>query len=228
MFIGGTAMLALNIYSLICACIGFSYGLIILLKYDKTPPLYFKLLVFAIASQVFTRAFYTVALLCYGDEPKKIFNIGFLGFGTFFMFIYFVNVGEIDNLVDPHKKRFTKYRLIPVILPTVELIISLIAAFSDHASLSIRFIYVLLSLFAGSAGYFNLKHLIIFDVKGGKIDSIRKFNLMCIVFEILILSEVGLYCYNLENLTIVAEILIGIMYIIFLPVLYKGVKKWNQ
>ncbi len=73
-----------------------------------------------------------------------------------------------------------------------------------------------------------MKHLIIFDVKGGKVDSIRKFNLMCIIFEILILSEVGLYCYNLENLTVVAEVLIGIMYVIFLPILYKGVKKWNQ
>ncbi len=221
-------MLALNIYSLVCACIGCGYGISILLKYKKTPPLYFKLLVFAIASQVFTRAFYTVALLCYGDEPKTIFNIGFLGFGTFFMFIFFVNVGAIDSLVDSKKKRFTKYRLIPVILPTAELVIALIALFSNHASLSIRIIYILLSLLAGAAGYFNLKHLIIFDIKDGIVDSIRKFNLICILLEILILSEVGLYCYSLENLTIVAEILIGILYVLFLPILYKGVKKWNQ
>lgn len=222
-------MLALNIYSLVCAGIGLTYGLIAILRYkQKTAPLYFKLLTFAMASQFFTRSFYTVVMLCYGNETRKIFNIGFLGFATFFMFIFFINVGEIDDLVDKEKKRFASYRLIPVILPVAELAVSLVAFFSDNASLSVRVIYVLLSLLAGLAGYFNLKHLIIFDEKGGKIDSIRKFNFICIVFEILILAEVGLYCVNLENLIMADEILIGILSVIFLPVLHKGVSKWNQ
>ncbi len=220
-------MLAVNIYLLLCACIGFTYGLVVMFRYKQRPPLYFKLLVFAIASQVFTRAFYTVTLLCYNDEPKKIFNIGFLGFATFFMFIYFVNIGEIDDLVDTKKKRFTKYRLIPVLLPTAELAISVAAFFLYNGSLSIRIIYILLSLLAGLSGYFNLKHLIIMDEKGGKVDCIRKFNFICIVFELLILAEVGLYCLSLESLIVADEIMIGILYVAFLPILYREVQKWN-
>lgn len=218
-------IIIINIYLLICACIGLIYGLVAM--YKKKQPLYFKLMVFPIACQVFSRAFYTITLLCYGELPNT-FNIGFLGFATFFLFLYLPNAGAIDNLVDEKRERFTKYRLIPLIIPIFELAISVAALFFDYVSISVRVFFVILSFFAGLAGYFNMKHLIIPDVEDGIIKSIRKFNFVCIIFEILTLAEVGLYCFNLQSPIIFIQALLGIFYIVFLPFLNKEAKQWTQ
>ncbi len=214
-----------NIYLLVCSCVGLFYGLAVM--YKKKPPLYFKLMVFPIACQVFSRAFYTITLLCYGELPGT-FNIGFLGFATFFLFLYFPNVGAIDNLVDEKEKRLSKYRLIPIIVPCFELAVSVASFFYGYAQLSVRIFFVVLTLFAGLAGYFNMKHLIIPDIEGGIISSIRSFNFVCLILEILSVAEIGLYCFNVQSPIIVVQALLGIIYISFLPFLYKETKKWIQ
>lgn len=215
----------INIYLLVCACIGLIYGLTAM--YRKKQPLYFKLMVFPIACQVFSRAFYTITLLCYGELPST-FNIGFLGFATFFLFLYFPNVGTIDNLVDEKKERFTKYRMLPIIVPTLELAVAIVAFFFDYAQLPVRIFFIILTLFAGLAGYFNMKHLIIPDVEDGIINSLRRFNLVCLIFEVLSLSEIGLYCFDLQSPVIFVQALLGVFYIAFLPFLSKEARKWIQ
>ncbi len=215
----------INIYMLVCACIGFIYGLTAL--YRKKQPLYFKLMVFPIACQLFSRAFYTITLLCYGELPNT-FNIGLLGFATFFLFLYLPNVGTMDNLVDEDKKRFAKYSIIPLVIPIAEVIISVMSLYVDYVSFSVRISFVVLSLFSGLAGYFNLKHMIIPDVEDGIVKSLRKFNFVCILFEITALSEVGLYCFDFQKPIVFVEILLGIFFIGFLPFLNKETKKWIQ
>ncbi len=218
-------IIVINIYLLVCACIGLIYGLTAI--YKKKQPLYFKLMVFPIACQVFSRAYYTITVLCYGELPSA-FNVGFLGFATFFLFLYLPNVGTLDNLVDEKKERFTKYRLIPITVPTLELAISVAAFFYGYAQLSVRIFFIVLTLFAGLAGYFNMKHLIIPDVEDGIINSIRNFNLVCLIFEFVSISEIGLYCFNIQTPIVVIQALLGIFYIAFLPFLNKETKKWIQ
>ena len=214
-----------NIYLLACSLIGLGYGLVLLYKNKQS--LYFELMIFPIACQVFSRTYYTVLLLCYEEIPIT-FNVGYIGLATFFLFLFLPNIGVIDNLVDEKNKSFKKYRLIPIIIPAFELIVSLAALFLGYASLSVRIYFIIMSLLAGLAGYFNVKHLIIPDVEGGIIESIRKFNLFCVIFELFALAEVGLYCFNLSGATIVVDALLGIFYIIFLPFLNKETQKWIQ
>ena len=215
---------AINIYLFICACAGLIYGLTA--TYRKKQPLYFRLMIFPIACQLFLRAFYIVTLLCYGELPDG-FNIGFLGFAAFFLFLYLPNVGAIDNLLDEEDRGYAGYRLLALILPAAELALAVFALSYDAVSLDVRISYAVLLLLAGLAGYFNLKHLIIPDVEGGIIRALRSFNALCLAMELLTLAEVGFYCCSLRT-PVVIQALLGILYIVFLPLLNKETKKWIQ
>ncbi len=213
-----------NIYLFICACAGLIYGLTA--TYRRKQPLYFRLMIFPIACQVFLRAFYIVTLLCYGELPDG-FNIGFLGFAAFFLFLYLPNVGAIDHLLDEEDRGYAKYRLLALILPAAELVLAVLALCYDGAALDVRISFAVLLLLAGLAGYFNLKHLIIPDVEGGIIRALRSFNAMCLALELLTLAEVGLYCVSFSS-PVVIQALLGVLYVVFLPLLNKETKKWIQ
>lgn len=218
------AAVTVNIYLLICACIGLTYGLIIMFK--KKQPMYFKLLSFPLACQVFSRAFYIITLLCYGELPDT-FNIGLLGFAAFFLFLYLPNVGVMDHLLDESEKGFKKYRFLSLIIPAIEFAVSVAGLLYDSISISIRISFFVLSVFAGMAGYFNMKHLLFPDVEGGIVRTLRRFNFVCLVLEILTLVEVGLFCFELQN-PVVIQVILGIFYVTFLPLLNKETKKWIQ
>lgn len=213
-----------NIYLFICACAGLIYGLTA--AYRKKQPMYFKLMIFPIACQAFSRAFYITTLLCYGEMPDT-FNIGFLGFAAFFLFLYLPNVGAIDSLLDTSNKGCAKYKLLALVIPAAELAAAIGAMFSERVSISIRISFLVLSLLAGLAGYFNLKHLLVLDVEGGIIRTLRRFNFLCIVLELLTLAEVGIVCFRHQS-PIVIQALLGIIYVVFLPLLNKETKKWIQ
>lgn len=224
--IGGDYLkpIIINIYLLVCACIGLAYGLTAL--YKKKQPMYFKLMIFPIACQVFSRAYYTVALLCYGELPDT-FNIGLLGYAAFFLFMYLPNIGALDTLVDEQNENIIKRRLISLIIPTAEVVVSTVAMFTCNAAISLRISFVVLAVLAGFAGYFNMKHLIVADVENGIIRSIRKFNLLSLVVEILTLAEIGLYCFGYRT-PVVIQALLGILYVVFLPFLDKEAQKWTR
>ncbi len=217
-------VIIINIYLLICSCIGLTYGLMAL--YKKKQPLYFKFMVFPLACQVFSRAFYTITLLCYGELPDT-FNLGLLGFVAFFLFMYLPNVGALDILVDEQNENLVKTKLISFTVPIIEIAVAVAAMFVDNVSISIRISFFVLSAFAGFAGYFNVKHLLASDVEGGIIRSIRKFNILSLILEIFTFAEIGLRCFGYQT-PLAIQVLLGILYIIFLPFLNKEVQKWTQ
>lgn len=217
-------LIIINIYLLVCACIGLAYGLTAL--YKKKQPMYFKLMIFPIACQAFSRAYYTVVLLCYGELPDT-FNIGLLGYAAFFLFMYLPNIGALDILVDERNENTAKHRLISLIIPTTEVAVSVVAMFADDIAISIRISFMVLSILAGFAGYFNMKHLIVTDVENGIIRSIRKFNALSLIVEILTLAEIGLYCFGYRT-PVVLQALLGILFVVFLPFLDKEAQKWTR
>lgn len=215
----------MSVYLLICAGIGLCFGLITM--YGKKRPLYFKLMIFPVACQFFTRAFYAITVLCYGSIPDT-FNLGMFGFASFFLFLYLPNVGAIDSLTDEKRLKTAKYRLIPAIVPTAEAAFAAAALVFGKAALSVRISFAAVSLIAGFAGYFNVKHLIIPDIENGIIRTIRKFNLVCLLLEILTLAELGLCCFELQTPVIYVQAVLGIFCIAFLPLLNREVKQWTQ
>ena len=214
----------INIYLLVCACVGLVYGLTAL--YKKKQPMYFKLMIFPIACQTFSRAYYTVALLCYGELPDT-FNVGLLGYAAFFLFMYLPNIGALDILVDEQNENIIRRRLISLIIPTIEAAVAVVVLLAGSASLSIRISFMVLSALAGFAGYFNMKHLIVADVENGIIRSIRKFNLLSLILEILTLTEIGFGCFDYGT-PVVIQALLGILFVVFLPFLNKEAQKWTR
>ena len=214
----------INIYLLVCACIGLAYGLTTL--YKKKQPMYFKLMIFPIACQAFSRAYYTVVLLCYGELLDE-FNIGLMGYAAFFLFMYLPNEGALDILADEQGEKLVKHRLISSIVPAAELAVSVVALLVGSASISIRIFFVALSVLAGFAGYFNVKHLIADDVENGIIRSIRRFNLLSLVVELLTFAEIALGCFDYRT-PVVIQALLGVLLVVFLPFLNKEAQKWTQ
>lgn len=217
-------MLIPNIYLLVCAVFGLGYGLYIMLT--QKPPAYFKLVLFSMASQVFARIYYTVSIVCYGGIPDT-FNLGFIGFASFLLFLFFANYGQIDMLVDDRRNLITKYRIIPVIIPVVELVVALLSILADNVELTVTIPYVILSIIAGLAGYLNMKHFIIPDVEDGIVRAIRGYNLVAIFVEILTLAEIGLICFDASQLVIFVQIALGILFVVMMPLLNKEVRKWT-
>lgn len=218
-------LLITNIYLLVCAVVGMAYGLYVM--FTEKPPMYFKLIVYAVCSLVFSRIYYVVTLSCYDGLPE-IFHVGFIGQATFMLFMFFANYGQIDMLVDDRSALITKYRIIPVIVTLIEISIAISALLNDNAHISVRISFFVLSILAGIAGFLNMKHLIIPDVDNGIVKSIRGFNLLAIFMEFFTLEEVGLTCFNLTKLTAHFQVVLGIMYLAVLPLLHREVKKWRQ
>lgn len=217
-------MLIPNIYLLICAAFGLGYGFHIM--FTRKPPAYFKLVLFSMASQVFARIYYIISIVCYGGIPDT-FNLGFIGFASFLLFLFFANYGQIDMLVDDRQNLITKYRVIPLIIPVVELIVALLSILADKVELSVTIPYVILSIIAGLAGYLNMKHLIIPDVEDGIVRAIRGYNLVAVLVEILTLAEIGLVCFEASQFVVFVQVALGILFVIMMPLLNKEVRKWT-
>ena len=141
-------LIVTNIYLLVCSVFGLVFGLFIMFR--KKPPVYFGLVLFSIASQVFTRIYFVVSLICYNGIPNT-FNIGFIGFASFVLFLFFANYGQIDMLVDDHRTLKLRYRLIPLIIPVFEFLLSLLMMLLYDISLSVRISYVILAIISGLA-----------------------------------------------------------------------------
>lgn len=214
-----------NIYLLACAALGLAYGLYAL--YRRKMPMYYQLIVYAVCALVFSRLYYVVAVACYGGVPD-IFNIGFIGEAAFLLFLFFANYGQIDMLVDDRKSLPLRYRVIPVILPAAELLISVFALQSSATDLSVRLSYCAVSILAGFAGYLNMKHLIVPDVEDGIVKTIRGFNLLAILTELALVAELGFSCFGLTHFILPTQIVSGLLYVAILPILSREVKKWIQ
>ena len=90
----------------------------------------------------------------------------------------------MDGLADDKSKELRKYRWIPVIASLVIAglynVYFAIASFSSHTVVN-----AVQTVILSAAAYYHLKHLIIPDVEDGLIRSIRPFNLVALIYDIL-------------------------------------------
>ena len=215
-----------NIYMLICSVISLSYGLHKIFNSKKTA-MYFQFGVFTMLCIVLSRLFYTVSIVCFGELPQ-IFNIGFIGYCAMFMFLFFSNYGQIDKLVDDRKTVKPIYRIIPAVISVPELAAGIAALLFGTVQFSVRLSFLVMTILAGLAGYYNLKHMIIPDIEFGIVKSIKAYNLTALFLEILTLAEIGLSCFGINEPIIFVQAALGIIYAVTLPILHKGVTKWTQ
>ena len=188
---------------------------------------YFLFIFFAVLSAFLSRIFYFVSIALYGEIPD-VFNLGFIGYAAMFLYMFFANYGQIDCLVDDRKTLRARYRIIPVIIPAIELFLAFYSLFFGTVDITVRVSFVVISVAAGFAGYLNIKHFIIPDVDFGIVKSIRGYNLIAFLIGLFSLAEIGFSLFEINGIIFYIQIVLGVLYAAAIPVLNSEVKKWTR
>ena len=218
--------LAANVHILACCGFALLFG-IFRINAKKKAPTYLLFSLFATLSEFLSRVYYVLAILFFNGLPQT-FNVGFVGYAATLLFFLLANIGQIDWLVDDRKTVKPIYRIIPAIIPAAELCAALYGLTLDNVTPSIRVSFVVISIIAGFAGYFNIKHVIIPDVVFGIVRSVRGYNLIAFSAGLLSLCEIGFSIYGLNDYIIYVQIVLGALFAAALPILSAEVKKWTR
>ena len=130
----------------------------------RKQPLFFKLLLYAMASYLLGTLFTAGYALVYGHEPAG-FHVGILGYmGTYF-FLLSSYYGAINRLADGGEARYRGYRLAAASGPILVLVLLAHSVRTLGAGACLT--YALLCLPIAPTLYFSIKHLILPDVDLG-------------------------------------------------------------
>lgn len=154
------------------------------------------------------------------------FNVGKLGLIGGFLFFFSASFGQMDGLVDNRSKEFLKYRLIALAAPVVILVLSGLSFLFD-LPLSAQITNAVICVMIAMSAYYNLKHVFIPDVDMGILKCIRSYNLLSLI--LMIFSVLNLYSVDLklDVFSLIVAAIISIIYILILPMLDRGIKKWT-
>ena len=208
----------------LCALFSFCFGL--KWYFSKRIPLYALMIIFGSGCAMLGRMFETL-LLFINHEIHGGFNVGLLGVLGCFLFFLAANYGTMDSLADDGSKNLLKYRLISLAAPAGILVLYLFylkyAGFVAEAIVN-----GVLALIIMFASYYHLKHLIIPDVENGIIHHIRLYNLLALVYAVLCMNEMALEVRNVANIWwYCLYAAFCVVYVLFVPALYRGVKRWT-
>ncbi|MBQ4046636.1 MAG: hypothetical protein II627_09300 [Lachnospiraceae bacterium] len=206
------------------AMFGFVYGVV---KFFREPSaLYSRMIVFGVGCMMLGRLFETLQLVTAG-EIHHGFHVGLLGIIGSFLFFLTANYGQMDSLADDGSPAMRKYRWMalaaPLAVTAIYMVIIFLAGWGEHAIVD-----GILTLVIAQASYYHLKHLIVPDVKGAIIYSIRGYNLMALIYAALCMAE--MIVKYLPPAFIIRYVIYGaqcVIAIVFIPVLEGGVKKWR-
>ena len=214
------------INSVVCACAlaGLVIGLVSFFK--KKQPLYSQLVTLAIGCAFLGRLYNIVVIICDGALPRT-FNTGVLATIAFFMFIFSANYGEMDSLCEKKLPGNRKYSFIALAAPfLLEAEAIAVIAFSRQ-SIVLRLTYAAVLTFMMLAAYFNLKHLLIRDVEDGIIKSIRGYNLLALLLELLYGAELLFDAFDMLKPKSIVYLLMSVCLIAIIPLLKKEITSWK-
>ncbi len=208
----------------LCAAVGFAYGL--LRFFRSKSALYIRMIVYGIGCAMLGRLFETLQLFTVG-RIQDGFHVGILGVVGSFLFFFSSNYGQMDSLVDDGSAQYRKYRLTALAAPAA--VLGMFAVYAAFAGLTqTTVVFGVESAIIAAATYYHLKHLIIPDVSFGVIRSIRKYNLLALVYAFLCMGEMLLGLFAVPTVcSIILYVLLCIALLIFIPVLEGGIKTWS-
>ena len=209
----------------LCALFSFCFGL--RWFFSKGLPQYALMVIFGSGCAMLGRMFETLLFLI-RQEIQGGFHVGMLGIMGSFLFFLAANYGTIDSLVDDGSKNFRKYRLIALSAPA--LVFAIFMLYLRHVGIAPEVIMnSLLTVVIMFASYYHMKHLIIPDVEQGFIGYIRRYNLLALIYAFLCMHEIA-FTVNYAPQVVQHGIYVAfcVIYVLFIPALYKGVKQWQS
>lgn len=213
-----------NIIVCVCALAGFIYGGIQFFRPKKA--LYAQMITLSLGCITFGRLFNIVRLIT-GGTLSDHFQLGFLGLIGSLMFFFSANYGTVDSLVDEGSKKLKKYRLIAIAAPVVIVAMYVVLFLLSDIPTLWKILGAVLTLFAMSASYFNLKHLIFPDVEFGVVKCLRTYNLLALIYTAAIFTECVALSRDNELLTLISCCVTGIVTAAMIPTVVRGIEKWK-
>ncbi len=188
-------MLKIMINSVVCVCAvaGFIMGAVKFFR--KKKPLYSQMVTVALGCAALGRLYNISVMIC-GNGIPKTFNTGILATIGFAMFIFGANYGEMDSLCDMNFKRNRKMKWTALAVPAMLVITAAVIFVLSGGTTVYRITCSLEIIFIAFAAYFNFKHFCIQDVEFGIIGSLRRYNLLALMLELLYSAEITLDAFD--------------------------------
>ena len=207
----------------VLSMIGYAYGTHFFLV--KRKALYTQMITAAVGCFMFSSLFEFLFLLAH-KQAIVGFHVGMIGVIGGFFFFFTANYGQMDGLVDDRSNKFLKTRLIALIDPIV-IIALYVVFFILVKNTELRVVIGIVAMFIATSGYYNFKHIIIYDVELGIVDQIRLYNVLASVSGVLaMLRYIGQYA-KINWLYYASSIAVAIVIMLITPVLKKGVMRWT-
>jgi hypothetical protein len=217
-------LLLSNIITCICTFIGFIYGILKFFKPKKA--VYAQMITLSVGCMAFGRLYQVVRLLTIGDILEH-FQLGVFGVIGSLLFLFSANYGVMDSLADDRDKKYTKYRVIPLIAPLTVIAIYVYFFMLTGYPLLVKAVSGVITVVTAAASYYNLKHLIFPDVDFGVINCLKEYNALALVFEMLCIAEMIANSRGSEIGALIIGVLMGIVLLVIVPTVERGIKKWT-
>ena len=211
-----------NLAIMVCAVIGVLFG-IGYLKSRKA--LYAGMIVQGMICVVLGRLYQCVHLWTGGSLTER-FQVGALGILGAFSFFFSANFGQIDSLVDGGEKEYRKYRIYALIGPLYVLLM-LIPILLSPASRAFKISCAVVCVMVCAACYFHVKHLFIPDVDYGVVRCLRAYNALAVALSVLSIWELIALAWDSNVLFILTGVGLCAVSLALVPMMDKGVKKWQ-
>ncbi len=201
----------------------FIYGVKISFKKDGV--LFLQIITAAVGCLMLGFLFELLLIICNG-EVFDGFNIGMLGImGSYFFFLS-ASFDQLDSLGDDKSKELRKYRLISLIFPAVLFILFSVFDILSGVGTSGFIVNLVILILVCMTSYYNFKHLIIPDVEGGILRSIREYNFSMLFTSTLLVLLMIFRDFDLAIGEMIVRFLLTIAYVVKIYHAKKGVEEW--
>ena len=205
-----------NISSIICVLLGYK------LLHPKQP-LYVTLWYLGFITFFFGRV-YELSRLVLHLELYNTFELGFVGIVGAFSFWLSSNF-SIRQKVNIKANQKT---IIISLIGSIAVGLLYFVILNGTVNKLERIIDFIITLYAASNVYYNLRHLLLCnDDKTNLLNTLKMYNIFELIFSVLLLLLTISFAYNLNSLLIVMSILLGIDLLLMILSFKKGAKEWK-
>lgn len=205
-----------NMSSLICVLLGYK------LLHPKQP-LYVTLCYLGFITFFFGRV-YELSRLVLHLELYNTFELGFVGIVGAFSFWLSSNF-SIRQKVNIKANQKT---IIISLIGSIAVGLLYFVILNGTVNKLERIIDFIITLYAASNVYYNLRHLLLCnDDKTNLLNTLKMYNIFELIFSVLLLLLTISFSYNLNSLLIVMSILLGIDLLLMILSFKKGAKEWK-
>lgn len=191
----------------------------------KKPPMFFQLIIGAIACHILGYLFDICEFFTQGTLSGG-YTIGYLGSIGCFLFLLTAGFGYLDGIMDDRTGAMRKSRLIALLAPLFAVALLVVNMLSDIPT-KIKIAYFVLWIPAMFNSYFCLKHAILPDMGFGFVKAIRPYNIAALTFTLLQLVHLTLWSFFGWVVILISGIFFGLSIVLMMIMARRGAEKWT-